>query len=111
MPEPLSQSEQEQVFRLATASLLHRYAEQCKTGMTDTELKTALKSCLGIFGGSGGPDRLSVSHQGAGLKIWGGKHDINHVTDPPLFAGNQTINKAREVYNIPDPDNKQLNLF
>ena len=107
----LNQSEREEVFRRATSSLVTRYAEQIKKGMTDDELSTTLKDCLGTFGGSGGPDRLSVSHQGAGLKIWGAHHSLNHVIEKPLFAGKQTINMAREMYSIPDPNNNQMNLF
>jgi len=33
------------------------------------------------------------------------------VLEKPLFAGAATIAKAREVYGITDPNDKQLNLF
>ena len=111
MENPLNRNDRIEVYRIATRSLVHHYGDQFTGGMTEIELETALKSSLGIFGGSGGPDRLSVSYQGAGLKIWGGWHIVNHVIESPLYSGNQTIAMAREIYNIPDPNNKQMNLF
>lgn len=107
----LNQSEREEVFRRATSALTTRYTEQIKVGMTDEQLSAALKNCLGIFGGSGGPDRLSICHQGAGLKIWGAHSTLNHVLEQPSFSGKQTINMARDIYNIPDPNNNQMTLF
>lgn len=79
--------------------------------MTEDELKEALETSLGIFGGSGGPGRVSVMFQGAGLKIWGGWTTANHVVTPPLFAGEQTIAMAREVYGIANPNDDQLQLL
>ena len=111
MVKPLSQNDRTEVYRLATRSLVHHYGDQFTEGMTDIELETAMKSSLGIFGGSGGPNQLSVSYQGAGLKIWGGWHTVNHLIQVPLFSGNQTIATAREIYNISDPNNNQMNLF
>ena len=81
----LSQKALEEVFRIATKGLVHFHGNKFADGMTDKELEDALVSSLGIFGGSGGPDCLSVSYKGAGLKIWGGWHVVNHVTEPPLF--------------------------
>lgn len=111
MDRPLTQADREEVFRLATRSLVKNRGDKFADGMTNEELEAALKHCLGIFGGSGGPDRLSITYQGAGLKIWGAWHVQNHITTPPLFAGAQTIKMAREVYAIPDPDNKQMSLL
>jgi len=38
--------------------------------MTDAELAHGLTQGLGIMGGSGGPDEISVAYQGASLRIW-----------------------------------------
>lgn len=108
---PLSQADRLEVFKSATSGLMRHCGGKQQTGMTDAELGAALEMTLGVFGGSGGPDKLSVTFQGAGLKIWGGWHVVNHVKEKPLFAGRQTVAMAREVYNIPNPDNDQLSLF
>ncbi len=79
--------------------------------MSDEELKSALERSLGIFRGSGGPNRLSVSFKGSGLRIWGGWHAVNHVKEAPLFSGKATITMGREVYGIPNPDETQLTLL
>ena len=110
-PPPLSEADKREVFRLATRSFTEQFARKTKNGMTDTELEQALKDHLGIFGGSGGPDRLSVTHQGAGLKIWGGWHTVNHVKEKPLYSGRHAVAFVREVYGISDPSEKQGNLF
>ena len=107
----LSQKDREEVFRIATKGLVHFHGNKFADGMTDKELEDALVSSLGIFGGSGGPDCLSVSYKGAGLNIWGGWDVVNHVTEPPLFHGRETIAMAREIYSIPDPDKSQMQLF
>lgn len=108
---PLTQADREEIFRIATTSLVHRYGDRFAAGMTDDELAAALETALGIFGGSAGPGRPSVTFTGAGLRIWGGWHIVNHVTEKPLFAGSATIAMARTTYAIADPDNKQLDLF
>ena len=108
---PFTEADKELAFRLATRSLPRRYAEQIKTGMTDAQLEEALKEVLGIFGGSGGPDRPSITFTGSGLRIWGGWHVVNTQTEKPLFAGKRTIAMARQVYGIADPNNNQLDLF
>ena len=79
--------------------------------MSDGELWRALQETLGIFGGSGGPDRPSVTYRGTGLKIWGAWEVINHVTTAPLFSGQATVDMAREVYGIGDPTQDQLSLL
>jgi hypothetical protein len=109
--KPLSDTDQLEVFRIATKGFVHFHSHRFAEGMTETDLETALKSSLGIFGGSGGPNRLSVSYAGSGLKIWGGWHFVNHVFEPPLFSGKQTLKMAREVYKIRDPDDQQLSLL
>jgi hypothetical protein len=110
-PRPLTKADEIEVFKLATKGLPQHCGDRLKTGMTDTELKSALENTLGIFGGSGGPKRLSITFQGAGLKIWGGWQVVNHVKEKPLFAGAQTVATAREMYSIPNPDNQQMRLL
>lgn len=111
LPETLSLVEREQVFRRATSALPRRYAEEIDRGMTDEELHAALAQVLGIFGGSGGPDCLSVCYQGACLKIWGSWKSLNHCTTEPLFQGARTVAIARHIYKIADPADQQLGLF
>lgn len=108
---PLTEADKTEIFRIATRSFPKRYADAIKQGMTDEELEAALAQTLGVFGGSGGPDRYSVTFTGSGLRIWGGWHVVNHITEKPLFTGKRTSAKAREVYGIANPDNKQLDLF
>lgn len=107
---PLTEADKLEVFRRATRALPRWYPDAVRRGMTDADLAEALEKVLGD-GGSGGPNMLDVSHKGAGLRIWGGWSWPNIVTDPPLFAGNATIAKAREGYSIADPDNRQLSLL
>lgn len=109
--EPFSPEDRQTVFREATRSLVHWYGHRFNMGMTDEELTEALETSLGVFGGSGGPGRVSVTFQGAGLKIWGAWTTVNHVVTPPLVEGAQTIAMAREVYGIADPSNDQLQLL
>ncbi len=107
----LSAADREDIFRTATSGFAARYADEIAVGMTDDDLAAALAETLGIFGGSGGPGRPSVAFTGAGLRIWGGWHVVNHVTEKPLFAGKATIAMAREVYAIPNPTDAQLSLL
>lgn len=86
----LTQADKAMIFKLATASLPRRFADQIKQGMTDEELEAALKDVLGIFGGSGGPDRPSITFTRSGLKIWVGWHIVNHVQEKPLFQSQKT---------------------
>lgn len=108
---PLSEEDRLEVFRIATRGLPKRHQPALDPGMSDRELGLALEEVLGIFGGSCGPDRLSVTYCGAGLRIWGGWHIVNHVTEQPLFKGAQTIAMARVVWDIADPTDLQLGLF
>ena len=108
---PLTWAQREDVFRIATRSLPARYAAAIARGMTDDELTAALVATFGTFGGSCGPDRLHVIHQGSGLKIWGGWHVVNHVTEPPLFSGSATLAMARYLYGISNPGDPQMPLF
>ena len=88
-----------------------RWAERTAKGLTDEQLADALRYEIGIYGGFGGPDMLSVSYQGAGLKIRASWETHNTVTEVPVFQGAATIATAREVYGIRDPQDKQLALF
>ena len=111
MDAPLTREDKVAAFKAATRSLIHWYGDEIAAGVTDARLEELLTKALGIFGGSGGPDCLSVTHQGAGLKIWAGHSHVNHVTEKPIFQGKATIAMAREVYSIPDPDNDQMRLL
>ena len=111
MDTPLTPDEKVAAFKVATRSLLHWHGHEIATGVTDERLEELLRRALGIFGGSGGPDRLSVTYQGSGLKIWAGRTAVNHVTEKPLFQGRVTVRMAREVYAIPDPSDDQMKLL
>lgn len=108
---PLTEADKTEIFRIATRGFPKRHAEAIKNGMTDEELEAALAQTLGIFGGCSGPGGYSTTFTGTNLRIWGGWHVVNHVTEKPLFAGRRTIAKARDVYGISSPDDKQLDLF
>lgn len=88
-----------------------RWAERAARGMSDDELAEALAFELGIFGGSGGPSQMSLTFQGAGLKIWISWETHNHVTMKPTFEGKGTIAMARLVYGVNDPADRQLALW
>lgn len=109
--EPLSRQERMEVFNLATKGLVKLYGNRFASGMSNKELKAALQNVMGIFGGSGGPGRLSVCFKGPGLRIWGGRHSLNHVEEKPLFSGTATIAMAREIYDIIDPELEQMTLL
>lgn len=111
MTRPLSQADKVAAFRAATIGFEHHFGNRFAVGMTDQELAAALEMSLGIFGGSGGPGRMNITFQGAGLKVWASWHIHNHVQEKPLFSGTATIAMARDVYGIPDPANCQLSLF
>jgi len=108
---PLSEADKEMIFRKATTSFPLKFKEEIENGMSDSGLETALKSVLGIFGGSGGPDQPSIAFSGTGLRIWGSWKTVNSVRDKPLFAGKQTVAMARQIYAIADPDDAQLRLL
>lgn len=108
---PLTDADRIEIFKLATGSLVHWFGDRFTTGMTDHELASALEISLGIFGGSGGPNRPSIVFTGSGLRIWGGWHVVNHGAEKPLFEGKRTIAMAREIYGIPNPEDEQLSLL
>ena len=114
MTRPLTEADKREGFMRATGGFSRsheRWAERAARGMTDAELADALASELGIFGGSGGPDRLSLTYQGGGLKIWISWEVHNHVSMKPTFEGKSAIAMARLIYGITDPGDKQLALF
>ncbi|BCH14955.1 hypothetical protein MesoLjLa_18060 [Mesorhizobium sp. L-2-11] len=114
MTRPLTDADRREGFMRATGGFSRskeRWAERAVLGMTDAELAEALTFELGIFGGSGGPDTLDLTFQGAGLKIWISWGVHNHVIMKPTFEGKSSIAMARLVYGIKDPADKQLALF
>lgn len=110
-PQALSQSDKEEVFRIATRALPKWYGDRIAHGMRNDELTEALEKVLGIFGGSCGPNRLDVAHQASGLKIWGGWQLVNHHREAPLFQGRTTLAMARHAYGISDPGDAQIPLL
>lgn len=114
MSRPLTDADKREGFLRATGGFSGakaRWAERAEHGLSDAEMADALAYELGIFGGSCGPDILSLTFQGAGLKIWMSWEIQNHVTAKPTFEGKNTIAMARLVYGIKDPADKQLALF
>lgn len=114
LARPLTEADKRQGFVRATGGFsrsAERWAERAAQGMSDSELAEALAQELGIFGGSCGPGELSLTYQGAGLKIWISWEIQNHVTTRPTFAGKETIAMARLVYGLHDPTDRQLALF
>ena len=93
------------------AEASERWNERSRKGLSDKQLQEALAYELGIYGGSCGPNDLSVSYQGAGLKIWITEDIHNPYDISPALQGNQTIRFARDTYNIKDPSDNQMSLF
>lgn len=108
---PLTDDEKVAAFKAATRSLIHWHGDELAAGVTDARLEELLKQALGILGGSGGPNEISLAFQGAGLKIWASWETVNNVTDKPVFQGKATVKMAREVYGISDPANRQMRLL
>lgn len=114
MTRALSEADRRAGFIRATggySGAATRWQERAATGMSDSALAEALADELGIFGGSGGPDSLSLTYQGAGLKIWISWEVQNHCATAPTFAGKATVAMARLVYGVKDPADRQLALF
>ena len=107
----LTHSDKMEAVRIATSGLTRRFGDELAEGVTDDRLRELIKEALGIFGGCGSRDRLHVSHQGSGLKIWASWHIHNHVLDKPIFEGERTLRVVRELYGISDPSNGQMSLF
>jgi hypothetical protein len=93
------------------AGAQERWRERARTGLSHQELAEALSFELGIFGGCGGPDCLSLIYKGAGLKIWISWEIHNSYQMKPTFSGEATIAMARLVYGVRDPEEVQLALF
>lgn len=115
MTRPLSQADKLWAFRKATCSMqdaTERWAQRAARGLTDDQLTEALRYELGILGGSSArADGPALTFQANGLKIWAAWEWPNHVTAKPLFQGAATIAMARQVYDIRNPEDKQLALF
>lgn len=111
---PLTEADRIAGFRRATCSMAgahERWRERVRTGLSSVELAEALSYELGIFGGCGGPDCLSLTYNGAGLKIWISWEIHNSHQMKPTFSGDATIAMARLVYGVKDPEEVQLALF
>lgn len=108
---PLTHAEREAAFRTATRCLIAWHCEELKQGVTDDRLRELLERALCIFGGSGGPNQLHVTYQGSGLKIWASREIHNHCQMKPTFQGELVVKMAREVYEIRNPQEKQLSFF
>lgn len=111
----LSNEDRVNAFKLATRGFSGsdvRWKGRAERGLTDEELRTALQFEIGIYGGSGGPGRMSLEFQGAGLKIWAGWNDVApRMKHKPIFEGASTVRMAREVYGIRDPGDGQMSLL
>ncbi len=114
MTRPLTEADKREGFIRATGGFSGaklRWAERAARGLSDAELSETLAFEIGIFGGRCGPGELSLTYQGAGLKIWISWEIQNHVTAKPTFEGKNTIAMARLVYGIMDLADRQLALF
>ena len=114
-PRALTPEDRIHAFKKATNGFSQadgRWKERAERGMTDEELRAALAHEIGIYGGSGGPNEMSLSYQAAGLKIWA---DWNAaapcVSCQPIFQGSATVRMAREAYGIRDPSDGQMALL
>lgn len=110
-PRPLAHPDKLAAFKACTRSLPKWYAKEIAAGMTDAELARALERVMGILGGSSArADTPALAYKGAGLKIWA-SWDWPDTRQPPIFAGQASIELARQLYGIPDPDDAQMRLF
>jgi hypothetical protein len=115
MTRVLTEHDKHQAFLCATRGFANagtRWQERAARGLTDAELAAALEYELGIEGGASSTDSRPAYHmKGAGLQIWAGWEWPNPYENEPIFKGAATIAKAREVYGIADPSQRQLALF
>lgn len=97
----------------STQGAKERWQERAETGLNDQDLHDALRYELGIAGGSGCRDSISISiaYEGAGLKIWASWQSVNACIDTPIFEGTHAVAMARLVFGIADLDDKQMSLF
>lgn len=114
-PRKLSKECLVTAFKTATGGFAKsnvRWKERAERGMTDEELWAALELEIGIYGGCGGPGKMSLEFQGAGLKIWASWSDVApRMNGDPIFQGAATVRMAREIYGIGDPDDDQMSLL
>jgi hypothetical protein len=114
MTRELSTQDKHEAFMRAVHSFANadeRWQQRAVSGLTDDELKEALRYELGIAGGSSSRGSIRVEYQGAGLKIWASWDSFNHYGTKPILEGTDTMAFAREVFEISNPDNEQLSLF
>lgn len=113
-PLPLTEEDRTAGFRRATCGMqgaAQRWDERAASGLGEQELAAALAYEIGEWGGSASPDGLCLTYQRAGLKIWISWEIENTHQTKPVFEGKKTIAKARLVYGIKDPADKQLSLL
>jgi len=113
--DDLTDTQKKNAFIRATTSMCDadiRWKERSATGLTDEKLSKALRYELGIAGGSSSfRNTPNVAYEGSGLKIWAGVKTVNPYMQNPIFEGQSTISMARIVFDIADPNNKQMVLF
>jgi len=114
MDNNLTQEQIEIAFIRAVTSFSEanaRWQQRAITGLTDEELIEALRYELGEHGGSSGYGNIpSIVYTKAKLRIWIGDN-LNHCTDQATLQEKQTMVMARRVFNISNPDDKQMSLF
>jgi hypothetical protein len=110
----LTNDEKREAFILATQSFAGaaaRWEADTVKGLTDSQLAERLAYELGSFGGYCRTG-LDVEYAGDGLKIWATADGFARRTPSHLILqGAGTIAYARTVYAIPDPADRQLQLF
>jgi len=86
-----------------------RWTERATRGLTDEQLAEAIKYEFGEMGSHCG-ERVGVTYQGAGLKVWADRC-IGSRRNEPIVEGQAAVRLAREIYGIPDPEDRQGRLF
>ncbi len=110
----LSGEDRETAFIRAVTNMSgakQRWKERAETGLSEEQLSEALHYELGIAGGNSCHNSINIAYKGAGLKIWASLQSVNPCIDAPIFEGKQTIAMAREIFEIVDPADRQMNLF
>lgn len=107
----LTRFDKQEAFRIATANFARKYEMMIAFGMSDEELRDALRDSFGIFNGEGGADELSVCWQGQGLRIWANWGELDTEMLYPIFESNETLDMAREFYQINNPWFDQFSLL
>lgn len=112
---PFTAQDADYCFRRAVCSMSgaeERWRDRATRRMTDAEVSDALRFELGIEGGGTGPDRPDYHYSGSGLRIWGAWTGLRPSVTKPLWAGADTVRKARSFFGIGLPlDDRQMSLF